>query len=294
MTTLTQITINPRSTAAQRDLSDSQALHQRVMSLLPDSLGTTGRHDTATLHRIDRTSDGTIHLLIQTSLPALDLSGLPDAYTSHPPRTLNLDAIHERLQTGIAVRYAVTANPTRNLHRPGQRGKRVPISGYPNVAAWWHNKAASIGLDIDDRPPMINPAPHPRGHKDGQRVTHRAYRIEGIAAVTDATALRRSLLDGIGPGKAYGLGLLTVLPVPDRPPVRYPAVVGIAPASTVRLARVALREVVGRSACSKSAPGGTSSAAAKPLTRLAPTSLRPRSIWLMAMRSMPTIAARSS
>ena len=51
MPTLAQISLNMRNTRVHRDLSNAHAMHQRVMSLLPDDLGPTPRQDTGTLYR---------------------------------------------------------------------------------------------------------------------------------------------------------------------------------------------------------------------------------------------------
>ncbi|HZJ03871.1 MAG TPA: type I-E CRISPR-associated protein Cas6/Cse3/CasE [Nocardioidaceae bacterium] len=47
----------------------------------------------------------------------------------------------------------------------------------------------------------------------GKRVVLQTATFEGQLTVTNATALRASLLDGIGPAKAYGCGLLTLAPL---------------------------------------------------------------------------------
>jgi len=44
------------------------------------------------------------------------------------------------------------------------------------------------------------------------RVTLQTVTFEGIARITDPELTRRSLLGGVGAGKAYGLGLLTLAP----------------------------------------------------------------------------------
>ncbi|MBT8224412.1 MAG: type I-E CRISPR-associated protein Cas6/Cse3/CasE [Dactylosporangium sp.] len=51
-----------------------------------------------------------------------------------------------------------------------------------------------------------------RGTKRGASVVLQVAVFDGILQVTDAQAARRTLLNGVGPGKAYGLGLLTLAP----------------------------------------------------------------------------------
>ncbi len=41
----------------------------------------------------------------------------------------------------------------------------------------------------------------------------RSCKFEGLLTVTDLDAFKNALINGIGHGKAYGLGLLNILPV---------------------------------------------------------------------------------
>ena len=46
----------------------------------------------------------------------------------------------------------------------------------------------------------------------GRRVTLQTATFDGLLQVEDATIARDTLLAGVGPAKAYGLGLLTLAP----------------------------------------------------------------------------------
>ena len=48
---------------------------------------------------------------------------------------------------------------------------------------------------------------------ESYKMTHLAVRFDGFLRVTDAGAFRETLTRGIGSGKAYGFGLLSVAPV---------------------------------------------------------------------------------
>ena len=47
--------------------------------------------------------------------------------------------------------------------------------------------------------------------KTGEQVKLLGVTYEGLLTVTDAEKFREALISGIGRGKAYGLGLLTVV-----------------------------------------------------------------------------------
>jgi CRISPR system Cascade subunit CasE len=51
-----------------------------------------------------------------------------------------------------------------------------------------------------------------RGPAGGHSTTHFAVVFDGLLRVTDTDALLQTLVQGIGPGKAFGFGLLSVAP----------------------------------------------------------------------------------
>jgi CRISPR system Cascade subunit CasE len=215
MTTLIRLTLNGRHRAVHHDLADVHAMHQRVMSLLPDGLGASPRAQTSTLYRIEDVPPNP-RLLIQTGHPNTLLDRLPDGYHLDVA-SLDLTALYERLTTGITVRYAITANPSKRAAHGPQAGKRIALNGYDAVHAWWARRATASGLDVDEHPVDIRPAPAATGTRQrAQRrdaIIHRATVIEGSATVTDPARLTTALNAGIGAGKAHGLGLLTVVPI---------------------------------------------------------------------------------
>jgi CRISPR system Cascade subunit CasE len=52
------------------------------------------------------------------------------------------------------------------------------------------------------------------GHRGQQRITIEAARFEGVVEVVDPDAMREAIVRGLGRGRAYGCGLLSVKPVP--------------------------------------------------------------------------------
>ncbi|MGW3729460.1 type I-E CRISPR-associated protein Cas6/Cse3/CasE [Streptomyces sp. NPDC000851] len=56
-----------------------------------------------------------------------------------------------------------------------------------------------------------------RKHKGGREVVVATATFQGRLRVTDTNALRNALLNGIGPSKAYGQGMLTLAPLAQEP-----------------------------------------------------------------------------
>jgi len=115
---------------------------------------------------------------------------------------------------------AVSRVSRRSVHPSGGPvreewiGKRVGVGGdEKSMRRWIDRRAASCGFAVDEitlsQPGYvyINNT-HQAG--PGQRL--RSVRYEGLLRVTDADAFRRALAGGIGPGKAFGFGLLSIAP----------------------------------------------------------------------------------
>ena len=209
---LTRIVPDPRSSAVRRDFRDAVALHQRVMTLVPDGLGTDARHRTGVLFRVEESRAGR-QLLVQTRVPP-NPARLPDGYGTAAVRELTplLDA----LTPGLAVRYRLAANPSKRLGRSAseRQGKIVALRGTA-AEAWWAARAAACGLSL--RTLSAQSMPDITGRtSNGTLVRHGVVRFDGIAIVTDPELLRAAVLAGIGRGKAYGCGLLSLAPLSNR------------------------------------------------------------------------------
>ncbi|MBO0657264.1 type I-E CRISPR-associated protein Cas6/Cse3/CasE [Streptomyces triculaminicus] len=204
---LAQLHLEARSRAVHQDLNDATKLHNTVQSLFPDTLGDTPRAATHTLFRLEREQAGAV-LLIQSTLP-INRNALPRGYAHHLAHR-DLGPLLDWITEGRLVRYRIDANPIKTTFVRGQRGKRTPVTG-AEALAWWERQAHKAGLA--NQLALDLPQPPVRGTRNNSKpILLRAMRFEGVATVTDADALRAAITVGIGQGRAYGLGLLSIAP----------------------------------------------------------------------------------
>jgi len=221
---LAQLRLNGRSGAVHHDLGDAGRLHRRVQSMFPD---TTPRTATGTLYRLEREPSGPI-LLVQSMIP-VNSKALPPRYTTGVDHR-DLTPLFEWITTGLTVRYRIDANPVKAQRAADsrERGRRVPLIG-DEAVAWWERKAQAAGLLAQlildtPQPPLLadrgtdedNQPSSDRNTKKEDKRPSRArlsiVRFEGVATVTDPDALRTALAQGIGQGRAFGAGLLSIAP----------------------------------------------------------------------------------
>lgn len=200
---LTRISPDLRHPAVRRDLRDIAAVHRRVMSLVPDDLGEQPRHQAGVLFRIDYTASGPV-LLIQTNLPP-EPARLPDGYGS--VQTRDISPLVNALHTGMAVHYRIAANASKRAWKGDRPGKIVGLSG-PQAEQWWQRKAEANGLTLS----YLRAQPQPAARGRATRIHHAITLFEGQAVVSDADKVRTAVLAGIGRGRSFGCGLLSLAP----------------------------------------------------------------------------------
>ncbi|MFI1400720.1 type I-E CRISPR-associated protein Cas6/Cse3/CasE [Streptomyces sp. NPDC020681] len=209
--TLAQIHLNPQSRAVQRDLRDAAEMHRTLMRLVPDHLGDNPRHTTGLLFRLEET-EHTSKLLVQATVP-LDPSRLPDGYGR--AHVKDLSGMFQALREGLPVRYRITLNPVKRERLPlelqNQRGKIIPLSG-PAADQWWTQRAAGAGLQLHSTLPTPQRPAQSQHRTEKPTMRHSLIRYDGTATITDSATLSQAILAGIGRGKSYGAGLLSLAP----------------------------------------------------------------------------------
>lgn len=200
---LTRISLDLRHPAARRDLRDITAVHRRVMSLVPDDLGDQPRHRAGVLFRLDHTTTGPV-LLIQTTIPP-GLDRLPDGYGS--VQTRDISPLLKVLTSGMAVHYRIAANASKRSWKGDNAGKVVALSGQ-HAEQWWQRKAEASGLSLRH----LRAQPQPAAVGRAIPVRHAITLFEGQAVISDPEQTRRAVLSGIGRGRSFGCGLLSLAP----------------------------------------------------------------------------------
>lgn len=244
---LSRVVLDPRRREVHRDLADCQALHRTVMSAFPPVSpdGAEARAALGVLYRLEaHPRTGEPALVVQSARPP-DWSALARAGYVRPPDPIDGPPVKEiaesyaALRPGMRLRFRLRANPTRRLPTPlgpdGTRppAKRVDLRDDDARLEWLARKGRDHGFALvrvrarpDADVPNVRAAPEQRqtGWRSGaagggprRKLTFGAVLFEGELAVTDAHALRRALAEGIGSGKAYGFGLLSLAPLAAPP-----------------------------------------------------------------------------
>lgn len=228
---LSKLTLNLRDRDARRALGDCHLLHTTLMRAFPTLPGEPNpRAAVGLLYRVEPSREARVCILTQ-SVTEPDWSRLPTWCAED--ETKPVADLYDRIVAGQTLTFRLRANPTRytgdrpeggghliNVHREaltdpvkqiewlvraGGRGGFEPIS--VRVARRAVDGAVINTVDVPDV--RIVSEPDVRGN--GGR-TLGSVRFEGRLTVRDANQFRRALADGVGRGKAYGFGLLSIAP----------------------------------------------------------------------------------
>jgi CRISPR system Cascade subunit CasE len=232
---LSRLQLNPRNRAVWRDLADCQAMHRTVMSgFLSTQLPGDVRAALGVLHRVEvNPRNGAVTLLVQSKeMP--DWSRLDGYLLESPggnenPACKQVDHLYEAIAPGTVLAFRLRANPTRKIDTKSgpdgtvRNGRRVELNREEDQQEWLRRKGEQGGFRLlaaralPDVPNVLAmPGQKVMGERrsgERGRVTFGSVLFEGELIVSDAVAFRRTLEVGIGSGKAYGFGLLSVAPI---------------------------------------------------------------------------------
>lgn len=222
---LTQMSLNPSRRGTRELVASAHRLHAAVLSGFPPQAA-LANDEGRILWRLDRDEPHRIDLWVSSPAPP-DFTGICERAgwptLSDPWRTASLDPFLGRLTRGQHWRFRLTANPVVSRSQPGRTAsRRLPHVTGDQQQQWLTQRAERLGFavsaDSHDNPNILVRErkdlrfPHTDAHS-AHKVTIRAVTFEGVLEVLDPLALRSALSHGIGRGKAFGCGLMTLAPL---------------------------------------------------------------------------------
>lgn len=154
--------------------------------------------------------------LLLLSEDAPELSGVVEQFgTGAAAETRSYDPLLQRVEPGSCWQFRLTANPTKCCKDPKAPAERGTVAAHCSTKyqkQWLLDRAAKHGFALREEEFTVTRVQWQHFAKHGIRpVTLLAVTYEGILQVTDEEQFRALLCQGMGRGKAYGLGLMTVM-----------------------------------------------------------------------------------
>lgn len=214
---LSQLILDPLNRFARIDLSNPYELHRTLMRGFPTPLP----KDERVLFRLEhpRQSRDNVAVILVQSVYAPDWSVLQEleSYLLADPAVKSLDDLV--FQRGQRLRFRLRANPSQRLSKTGNR---VGLLHPEEQLAWLERKGTQAGFRIGQESVLVHAAEErkffadkPEGAQAPRKkspLTIQMVDFEGILEVCDPQTFRQGLLQGIGPAKGFGCGLLSLAP----------------------------------------------------------------------------------
>ncbi len=244
---LSRLLLNPHSKQVLSELDHPYEMHRTLMRAFPQMLteDTAGaRERYGVLFRADNDEKCPCVKVYVQSLLKPDWSFLDglNGYIYEGTDALAYEhkdiwPVWQKLQCGHILSFRLRTNPAKRIAKECDplKGKRVELRREDEQIAWLFRKGREMGKDIpggfdlltkklrdgqgkEFLVPRVHVSPEGKytGRKKdasgGHSITHFAVRFDGLLRVTDPDAFRQTLVRGIGSGKAFGFGLLSIAP----------------------------------------------------------------------------------
>ena len=208
---LSKLTLDPRHLGARRDLADAYEMHRTLArAFAPDESSAPARF----LWRLEppRSGDVPSDVLVQSGMAGRwSVVEALDGYTRalQPNKLVDLDAF---VRAGMEYRFRLVANATVT-----RDGKRLGLLSEEEQLAWLSRQGGRHGFVVLDVIRLASTRLGARSGRDRPALTFQSARFEGLLTIEDPGKVASALTGGIGHGKAFGLGMLSLAPIRNSP-----------------------------------------------------------------------------
>ena len=196
---LIRVEMDKNNPTTRRAMVDCQQMHRFVTRLFGSD-----RQSSGLLYRTKVVQDKVLIYLYsqnpvsnpdQNDIQQRDISGWMDTF-----------------KNGQVLNFDLVTSPSKKVSVEGKRNSQRKILRDPaDRQAWLVKKAAESGFRIlhaEEQDRITATGIH--NTEKGGVMNHSGYRYVGTLQITDVNSFRQSLAQGIGPGKAYGFGMMLV------------------------------------------------------------------------------------
>ncbi|EGS30832.1 CRISPR-associated protein Cas6/Cse3/CasE [Peptoniphilus sp. oral taxon 375 str. F0436] len=198
-----------------RDLSHLGCYHGWIEDSFPDERGKGNR--SRKLWRIDSIHNE--HYLLVLSEEKPEESILEKYAVKGSLEIKDYDPFIEKLREGMQAKFRIKLNTVKSLADRSQgrrRGRLVPVP-LDELIPYFLSRAEKNGFHVDEGDLKIVARSKELFEKQDQEDTRIKLDLvstsyEGLLTITDLEKFKKALTQGIGKKKAYGFGLLTIIP----------------------------------------------------------------------------------
>jgi len=193
-------------------ITDAYSLHIAIYKLFEDVRSTEDKQKSIPSGILYADKGGDFHrriiLILSNRQPNLPEHG-----------ELSIKRIADSFLCHENYRFEVVVNPTKRerLERSdtGEKisGKIIAIRKREDIATWFIERSPQWGFNVSPEHLEVRDIQVKQFEKSGQSITQGQAHLFGRLTVTDKETFKRSFRNGIGRGRAFGCGLLQIVPM---------------------------------------------------------------------------------
>lgn len=209
---LSRVEIDFNNRQKTKDLNHLGSYHNWVEQLFPFEIEKGER--SRKLWRVDTILGKHFLLVLSESKP--DLESFNTYGVPNTAEVKDYKSFLNKLQNDQIVRFKATLNPVKSLSSgkaSGRRGRVVPHVTVQQKMDYLIEKAKQNGFELKENDFYISKSNfHPLKRSGNKMVQISKVTYEGFLTITDVVKFRETLCKGLGKKRAYGCGLITVIP----------------------------------------------------------------------------------
>ncbi len=201
---LTKIELDLGNRTVQGALGDCQRMHRLLNGLFDRS-----RDEVKLLYRIQN-GGGSCAVYLYSESPVIRDKLFPFMVLAGER---DVTAWQSTMTEGRRVRFDLLTMPSKKVAQAdGKNSRRRVLRTEEERMAWLVKKAAQNGFAIVSVQELESDS-FVGNHKaeQGGRMNWDTYHYRGVLEIQDAAAFQKALSCGMGPGKAYGLGMILLI-----------------------------------------------------------------------------------
>ena len=206
---LSRIALDLRHPSVRQALRDCNDMHRNLMQGFPQvQTETSARNRTGVLYRLVEKRDE-VYLLVASDVAPDGAALGAKGYRLSPDSPKDVSALEQVFVDGMALRFELVASPCKKQAGEQKNSRRVFLNTAEARAEWLARKAAQNGFEVLEVCEYSNRLTV-EGFKGDMHIGYGGVRFVGTLRILDRARFWQAYRTGIGPGKAYGLGMLTV------------------------------------------------------------------------------------
>jgi CRISPR system Cascade subunit CasE len=199
---LTRLNLNSQHWQARRDLSDAYEMHRSLSRAFVADAASKPARFLWRLESAGSSAAGPMVLIQSEGAPNWTaLTSLPN-YLARAPEVKEF-AMEPLVDLQSRYRFRLLANPTVT-----RDGKRLGLVGNDAQLAWLARQGERHGFAIEAA--RVDTTDTMGSRKGDQRISLRRACFDGFLRVDNTALLIQAIQLGIGPGKAFGCGMLSI------------------------------------------------------------------------------------